>query len=79
MTHLSFQLRQVRNLHELYAPVLVPYRLSLVTPEDNTDYSQTIHFILGLTSGKKTRYDQVEAHRYHSPALNPERFLWQEV
>ena len=39
MTHLSFQLRQVRNLHELCAPVLVPYHLSLVTPEDNTDYS----------------------------------------
>ena len=52
MTHLSFQLRQVRNLRELCAPVLVPYRLSLVTPEDNTDYSQTIHFILGLTSGR---------------------------
>ena len=24
---------------QLYAPVLVPFRLSLVTPGDNTDYS----------------------------------------
>ena len=53
MTHLSFQLGQVGNLHKLGSSVLVPYRLSLVAPEDNIHYS--LHTMAGLLQ-EGTRY-----------------------
>ena len=38
-THLSFQLGQVGNLHELRSSVLVPDRLGLVAPDDTFTYT----------------------------------------
>ena len=45
-THLSFQLWQVSNLHELGSPVLVPYRFHLVGPEQNVNHQDAYHVLL---------------------------------